>query len=251
MDPIAVLSALPAELERLVATLQSPEPLSLAAGAAWRGQLAGRDVVLGQVGIGKVAAALVTTSLIERTQPRALLFTGVAGGLDPALAVGDVVIAERVVQHDAGTLTPQGLERYQAGHLPFFNPTAEFGWPCDPALVAQARVVVEGLRLAPLPDDAGGHGNAPRVVRGIVASGDVFVNDPDTRRRLHADLGARAVEMEGGAVAQVASTVGVPYLVVRALSDLAGHDSGLDFGRFVRHVSRSSAAVIERLVATM
>jgi adenosylhomocysteine nucleosidase len=87
------------------------------------------------------------------------------------------------------------------------------------------------------------------VVEGLVASGDVFVNDPEMRRRLHEELGAQAVEMEGGAVAQVAATLHVPYLLVRAMSDLAGHDSGIDFATFLRHVSGSSARVVMSLLA--
>lgn len=251
MAPVAVLSALSDELAHLLDDLDDATEQSLAVGTAWHGRLEDREVVLAQAGIGKVASAVVATSLIERTRPRALVFTGVAGSLDPDLAVGDVLIAKHVVQHDAGVLVPGGLQRYQAGHLPFLNPTTELGWPCAPELVARALATSRDVRFDPLPPSAGGHGAPPRVLEGLVATGDVFVNDPETRRRLHEELGAQAVEMEGGAVAQVAATLGVPHLIVRAMSDLAGNDSGIDFTRFLQHVSANSARVVKRLLATL
>ncbi len=251
MAPVAVLSALPDELAHLLDELEAAEEEPLAVGTAWHGKLHGREVVLAHAGIGKVASALVATSLIERTSPGALVFTGVAGSLDPGLAVGDVLIASHVVQHDAGVVSPGGLQRYQAGHLPFLNPTTELGWACAPELVARASAAAREVRFDPLPPAAGGHGAPPRVVEGIVATGDVFVNDPETRRRLHEELGAHAVEMEGGAVAQVAATLGVPHLVVRAVSDLAGHDSGIDFTSFLQHVSSGSARIVDRMLATL
>lgn len=249
--PIVILSALSAELRHLRDDLDRVRGEPSVAGTAWRGRLRGRDVVLAQVGIGKVASALVATSVITEVRPRALLFTGVAGGLDPALAVGDVVVAKRVVQHDAGMLTPDGLQRYQAGHLPFFNPTDAFGWDGSPALVERAVAAARELDLPPLPVDAGGSGTPPRVTEGVVATGDAFVTDPATRRQLHEQLGAHAVEMEGGAVAQVAATLGVDHVIVRALSDLAGDDSPVDFTRFLHHVSAASAAIVAGVVESL
>jgi adenosylhomocysteine nucleosidase len=248
--PVAVLSALPVELEHLVEQLDHRKQQPLASGTAWCGQLGGRDTVLALSGMGKVAAALVATSLIETTRPCALIFSGVAGGLDPHLDVGDIVIAERVVQHDTGVLTDRGLDRYQAAHLPFLNPTGDFGWPCASDLVDRALAAARDVGLDPLPADAGGHDRPPQVVRGVVATGDVFVNGPAVKRRLHADLGAHVAEMEGGAVAQVAATIGVPQLVVRAVTDNADGTGPADFEQFAHHAAANSARIVERLVVT-
>ncbi|MEM9516402.1 MAG: 5'-methylthioadenosine/adenosylhomocysteine nucleosidase [Actinomycetota bacterium] len=254
--PIAILSALPDELNHLVADrltgdFERPEQITLASEAAWRGTLGGHDVVLALSGMGKVAAALVATSLIETTRPRALVFSGVAGGLDPALDVGDVVIAERVVQHDTGVLTDQGLQRYQPSHLPFINPIDEFGWTCDPELVALAVAAAESAELEVLPTEAGGRGHPPRATTGIVATGDVFVNGDATRRRLFEELGAHVVEMEGGAVAQVADALGVPHLIVRAVADKANDDSNFDFNQFTAHAALNSARIVEHVAAAL
>ena len=254
--PVAILSALPEEVnhlvtDRLAADLERPEQISLATKSAWRGTLGGPAVVIALSGMGKVAAALVATSLIEITRPRVLVFSGVAGGLDPALDVGDVVIAERVVQHDTGILTDRGLQRYQPSHLPFINPTDEFGSACDPTLVELGVAAATSAALETLPAPAGGRGHAPRVTTGVVATGDVFVNGDAIRRRLFEDLGAHAVEMEGGAVAQVADALGVPHLIVRAIADKADDDSNVDFNQFTELTALNSARIVEQVAAAL
>lgn len=213
------------------------------------GILRERPVVLAKSGIGKVNAAVVTTQLIERLRPRIVLFTGVAGGLDPALRVGDVVVGERTIQHDAGVFGDDGIEPYQAGHVPFFNPTDRLGYQPSAELLAAARRGAAEARLQPLPPEAGGQGASPRIVFGTILTGDQFVNSVAVRERLHGRFGAAAVEMEGAAVAQVCERLGVDCLVVRALSDLAGGESTVAFARFVDRVATNSAALVGALLA--
>jgi adenosylhomocysteine nucleosidase len=248
---VGLICAIPQELTHLREALVHAETTSAAHARFDRGSLDGHEVVLVGAGIGKVNTALVATLLADRFGCRMIVFSGVAGGLDPALDIGDVVIADRTLQHDAGVIEDERLATYQAGHVPFLNPTDRLGHPLDPALVARLKARLEGFTLPPLSRAAGGEGGAPRIVFGTILSGDQYIHCEATRERLFKDLGGVAVEMEGGALGQVAEAFGVPYLDVRALSDLAGKESRFDFAAFVHEVAGSSARILRHLLPAL
>lgn len=230
-------------VERLVRALV----LALAAWAVWEF----RGARGAAAGMGKVNTGLTATLLADRFGCRTIVFTGVAGGLDPELCIGDIVIADRVVQHDFGLLTDERLRPYQPGHIPFIEPTERLGYPVDPAVIDRVKHRLDGFTLAPLSTAAGGGGRQPRIYYGTILTGDQYLHCERTRNRLHHELGGMAVEMEGGAVAQICASFDIPWLVIRALSDLAGADSGVDFNRFVGEVAASSARVLLRLLPVL
>ena len=248
---IGLICALPQEHAHLMAAMTETATHEIGGIAFSVGELDGCQVVLSRAGMGKVNAAMVASLLADRFGSRVIAFSGVAGGLDPGLQIGDVVIAERTLHHDAGVIEEDALRVYQAGHVPFLNPTTQFCYAADPALLARVRGHLGGLTLPALSRHAGGGDRSPIIAYGTVLTGDQYLHCEVTRVRLHGDLGGHAVEMEGAAVSQVCESFGIPWLVVRALSDLAGAQSGFDFTAFVDEVAAQSAAILRHLLPVL
>jgi adenosylhomocysteine nucleosidase len=238
--PIGLICAIPQELLELRAGLDHDQRVEVGAFRFDLGRLEGHALVLAEAGIGKVNTAAVATLLAARFHVRNLVFSGVAGGLDPELAIGD------------GVIENERLHPYQAGHVPFFNPTRELGYEVAPDLLARIRGRLEDLGLPALSAAAaGGQGRRPRLVYGTILAGDQYIHCEATRERLHREFQAQAVAMEGGALAQVAARLGLPWLEIRALSDLAGAESRFDFAAFVDEVAASSAMILRRLLPVL
>ncbi|MDH3665194.1 MAG: 5'-methylthioadenosine/adenosylhomocysteine nucleosidase [Alphaproteobacteria bacterium] len=246
-----LICAIPQERVDLKAALDHQETVDIGGLDFDRGRLDGHDVVLAEAGIGKVNTAVVATLLASRFGVDLLAFSGVAGGLDPTLHIGDLVIADRAVQHDCGVIEDDKLEPYQAGHVPFFNPTDQLGYPIDATLLTKVKARLADLTFPPLAAEAGGEGGEAQIAYGPILAGDQYIHCETTRERLHRTFEAKAVAMEGGAMAQVAERFGLPWLEIRALSDLAGADSRFDFSRFVDAVAERSATVIRRILPVL
>lgn len=219
---IGVIGALPEELAAVIETVHAEEVVELGGRRFHRGRLAGEPVVCVTSRVGKVAAAATAAILIARFGPRAIVMTGLAGAVDPRLAVGDVVVADHAIQHDldASPLFPRH-------EIPLLGVSAI---PMDPAL--SDRLARAAVRIVP---PAWLRATPPRVWRGLVASGDRFFASADAVAALRAELPeVLAVEMEGAAVAQVAHEHGVPVAIARVISDTADHAAAVDFARFLR-----------------
>jgi adenosylhomocysteine nucleosidase len=184
--------------------------------------------------VGKVKAAATATLLVERLGCRALVLSGVAGGLGDELGIGDLVIADRVIDIDYGRLTDAGRIVYQPGALPLPELRPEPGFRLPEALLAR---VLERVDTAEL---------TARL--GTILTGDAFLASARVRAELATEWDALAIEMEGSAVCGVAELFGVPWLVVRALSDRAGEESVEDFAAFVASAAASSAQLVRDLL---
>ncbi|CUA95992.1 5'-methylthioadenosine/adenosylhomocysteine nucleosidase [Thiomonas bhubaneswarensis] len=244
-----IVSAIAQEQEGLLAALQGPRKVRHGSRDYTLGTLWGHEVALVLCGIGKVAAAATTTSLIVEFGCDALLFTGVAGGLAEGVRVGDVVIADTLLQHDldARPLYPQ-YEVPDTGRALF---------AADRALSDRLHAAAQALfspHAPPLLDAQTRHEfklHAPQVHRGLIVSGDRFISTREGSDALRLALpDALAVEMEGAAVAQVCHDYGVPFALVRTLSDRADDTAHLDFGRFIRAVASAySTALLAAMLA--
>ena len=248
-QPIGLISAIAEETTILRDWLAADVPETHAGVRFQPGQLDGRSVVLVETGIGKVNAALVATVLAERFRVGAFLFSGVAGGLDPSLGIGDVIIAERLIQHDYGAIIAGRLKPYRPGTLPIGARRATLAFTPPTAVMHRAKAALVDLVLPEMPPAAtGGAARIPQLRFGTVLTGDQFLGCEETRVRLFTEHVALAIEMEGAAVAQVAEAYGRPWAVVRAISDLAGRESARDFAAFANAAAVGAAAVVTRLL---
>lgn len=201
-----------------------------------RGRLGQTDIIVANSGLGKVRAAMCASALIERWRCRALVSAGTAGGLG-AIAPMRVVVGAELVQHDYGrSLGARELELYRPGvpPLPDYR-------HIDPALTVPGTLLRRFEELVAEID---------YVEFGKYASGDTFVNDLETKERLKA-LGAIAVDMECSAVAQVAESYEVPWLVAKGISDDASTMSHEDFLEGLAEASRRSVSVVTALLGAL
>lgn len=244
---LGLISALHQEQAGLIDEMQDASTIRRGMRDYVTGKLGNMDCICVLSRIGKVAAAATAATLIERFNVTHIVFTGVAGTADHNVAVGDIVVADTLVQYDMDA-TPL-FPRFE---IPL---TGLSHFPSDVALTDQLRDAAQAFVSADFQTAVAAKEralfqlNTPRVHRGLIASGDEFI---DSRQRL-AELkkampALLAVEMEGAAVAQVCFEFGIPFTVIRTISDGANEDSPIDFMRFIDQVaSRYAFHIVRRL----
>jgi adenosylhomocysteine nucleosidase len=251
--PIGILSAVPEEEEAFSTIFSEIETGERLGFQVRHGVIEGKPVVMMRCGLGKVNAAMATMALIQEFYCGAVVMAGVAGSLDSSVAIGDVVIGHRIVQHDYGAIIDGHIKVFNAGVLPLPGMEGPIGYTMPPDLFDRVKKAVKGFDLPPLSRElTGGEYRLSKMHCGTIVTGDTFVNCARTRERLAYEFGALAVDMESGAIAQVAQHFGkTPCLVVRGVSDLAGSASHIDFPAFARDVSIAVATVVKRLIAVV
>ncbi|MHC4477585.1 MAG: 5'-methylthioadenosine/adenosylhomocysteine nucleosidase [Planctomycetota bacterium] len=241
----AILGAFKQEVAMLEQELEDREERRIEGIRFVTGKLGGRQAVVVWTGIGKVNAAMTSTLLIERFRPEEIIFTGIAGAIDPQLLPGDVIIATKTAQHDLGTITAKGLKNEGALSPVTGRPNPVF-LPTDQGLVKLAEQAALQVSLEKI-GTAGGV-RKPKIIKGVIVTGDVFAASTDKRLELRNRLEADAVEMEGAAVAQVCYQLAVPYLVIRGISDSADDKSFDDLDKYLDIAARNSQMVVSELV---
>lgn len=278
-----VMTAFPPEWEALADAVSGATEHRINGMTLVTGTMAGHPVLLMQSGVSMVNAAMTTQLVIDRFAVRRIVFSGIAGGVDPALAIGDVIVPEQwgqylevsfartagdgwtppepidgIAPRNNGMMFPRGVRVGNAA-----TPMARhYTFQVDPALLALARTVASGVTLrrcvAPAgtvtkPVAGGCLAHTPKiVVGGVGVSAGVYADNAEFRDYLHGAWQARVLDMESAAVAQVAYANMVPAIVFRSLSDLAGGDAGANqMNTFMTLASVNSADVVRAFVAAL
>lgn len=227
---IGIIGAMSVEVDALKAKLAECETVRVSGVDFFCGNLAGKDVVVAQCGIGKVFAAICAQTMILRFGVTHIINTGVAGTLSEKLSILDVAIADGVVQHDMDTSPigdPVGLI---SGINKIVLPTSD----CMAKIAA---------------DVAGELG--VKYGRGIIASGDQFISSADRKRYIVDKFGAVACEMEGAAIGHVCYVNGIECLIVRAISDSASGEATMEYPQMVALAAEQSIKMTERIIQSL
>lgn len=226
---IGIIGAMDEEVAVLRSEMEVEETVEQASMTFNRGKLCGREVVIVCSGIGKVNAAVCAQILADRFHVDVLINTGIAGSLDAAIDIGDMVISTDAMHHDMDAT----VFGDPAGQVPRMD---TLSFPADKELIEKAKTANEEEN----PDI--------HTFTGRIASGDQFISSPDVKERIISLFGARCVEMEGAAIAHVAYLNKIPYVIVRAISDKADNSATMDYPEFEKQAIQHSVRLVRSLL---
>lgn len=228
---IGIIGAMEQEVEILRAAIEHPTVQTIANCEFVSGKLGAHEVILVKSGIGKVNAALSTAILLQQFAPEIVLNTGSAGGFKKGLAVGTIVISDEVIHHDVDAT----VFGYALGQVPQMPAT----YQSDQKLIELSKQAV---------NEIGQH--AYEV--GQIATGDSFMSDPIRVNRVKEQFPKMiAAEMEAAAIAQVCHQFGTRFVVIRALSDIAGEQSEISFDEFLPVAAKHSSAIVLNVLSKL
>jgi adenosylhomocysteine/aminodeoxyfutalosine nucleosidase len=226
MTKLAIMGAMEEEIEPLLAHFDNINVIEFANNKYYEVNYKGLDIVVAYSKIGKVFASLTATTMIEKFGCDTLLFSGVAGGINPELKIGDLIIADKLCQHD--------LDITAFGHPNGFVPGGKVFVETTKSLRETAKKVASENNL--------------KVIEGTIATGDQFVHSTERKDFIQSTFNADALEMEGASVAVVCDALNVPFFILRAISDTADMDAGFDFDEFLKSSAKNSADYLIKIV---
>jgi adenosylhomocysteine nucleosidase len=241
----AIIGALPAEVEMLTRDTKDQKSTALGGITIVQGMLSGQKIIIARCGEGKVNAAMLTTLLIDHLHPARIIFTGIAGGTSPEHGPGDIIIGARVAEHDFGIITSKGFRNNPTENAVTGKDNPLF-FPANPGLLQAAIRAAKNLHLRPV--NAGRIHRKPSITVGTIVTGDQFIASSAKTRELREKFHADAVEMEGGAVAQVCYSQHVPCLIIRSLSDSADENAKIDIKALFQVAADNSAMFVKAIL---
>lgn len=221
---IGIIGAMDVEIDKLKEQMSDAQTETVGGTQFMLGTLWGKSAVLAVSGVGKVNAAICTQTMILKYSPDFIINSGVAGGLEPNLRVCDIVVADSVVQHDMDT-SPLG------DPVGFISGLNVVNIPCDKKICGNLKTAVEKADI--------------KCLVGTIASGDQFINSSDKKKYITETFNAYACEMEGAAIGHACYKNGVPFCVIRSISDGADDSSHLSYTEFVEVAADNLISVLK------
>jgi len=229
---VGIICAMQLEADGIVALSKDVKEKIIGGMTFYTASLRGKEVVIVVCGEGKVNAAMCTATLIREYKPSLVVNSGVAGALSPVVSIGDLVVGSKAVEHDMN-VTALG---HKQGEINLPNQGMCTYFECDKQAATRLAAICKTL-----PDT--------RVAQGIIASGDIFISDRKKRLLLNDRFGAVACEMEGAAIGHVCRCFGVPFAILRAISDDLDENKGMDFVKFCHLAADKTVKVMEEFLA--
>ena len=223
---IAIMGAMPEEVAPILEKLGTYKTTKYADNEYYESIYNGVEVVVAYSKIGKVFSTLTASTMIQHFGCDKLLFSGVAGGINPELKIGDLIVATKLSQHD--------LDITAFGHPMGFVPGGSIFIDADKDLITLSKEVASELNKT--------------VIEGVIATGDQFVHDSVVKDNIVKHFNADALEMEGASVATVCNALNVPFFILRAISDTADTDASFSFDEFMESSAVISAEFIMKMV---
>lgn len=226
---IGIIGAMDEEIQHILDSMENYKIGKKAGISFYSGKFNGYDIVLCKSGVGKVNASVCTQILIDEFQATHIIFTGVAGAVNPELKIGDIVVSTDCVQHDMD-VTALG---FKLGEIPYTEVSV---FKADPALVDLAISASKEIV------------HDRKIVSGRILSGDQFIASRDKVRFLHDELQGFCTEMEGAAVGQVCSMNEIPFVIIRSMSDQADGSADVNFLEFTKLASKNSYEIVNEMI---
>ncbi|HBE07810.1 MAG TPA: 5'-methylthioadenosine/adenosylhomocysteine nucleosidase [Lachnospiraceae bacterium] len=239
---IGIIGAMDVEVAKLKADMEVSRVVEKASMEFYEGKLNGKDVVVVKCGIGKVDAGNCVQILCDLFDVTHVINTGVAGSLDAAIDIGDIVVSEDAVFHDVD-VTPLG---YEVGEMPGVG--TKF-FPADQTLVEDIKKAAEVISSKVGSGDTVADNITLHF--GRVCSGDQFLADDQKKNWIVDTFGGKCGEMEGAAIAQAAYLNKIPFVIIRAISDKADGSSSMEYPEFEKRAAKDCAAIVEEVVTIM
>lgn len=228
MIKIGIIGAMDEEIEALTNIMDPKTKKELAGNTFYEGKILGKQCVVVKSGVGKVCASMTTQILISELKVDKIIFTGLAGSINPDIKIGDIVIGTRLVQYD---MDASGLG-FEIGQIPY----------TDYRFFESDRKMLKIALDTKIPDT--------KIIPGTIMTGDLFLNHTKQAvyRSVFRKLQGDCLEMEGAAVAQVCTMNDIPFCIIRIISDNADDDALEDFEKFKKIVSDKSLKIIENMI---